>query len=183
MSGTVRRIDGRIVYENPWSRVREDRTRLPGGSEGLYSVVEKPDFAVVLPLHGDGTVTLVEQYRYPLGRRCLELPQGTVPESDAAPEAIAARELAEETGLRAERLVDLGRLDAMGGLTKQTYHGFLATGLRQGEAALEATEADLVCRRVPLAELRAMALDGRLTDAHSVATIAMAAWRGLLPGW
>lgn len=184
MSGTIERIDGRMVYENAWIRVREDRTRRPDGTEGIYSVVEKPPFAVILPLHDDGTVEMVEQYRYPLGARRLELPQGALPDHhDDDPEAIAARELAEETGLRADRWVDLGPLDAMAGLTDQTYHGFLATGLTQGDAALEDTEGDLARRRVALADLKALILDGTVRDAHSVATVAMAAWRGLLPGW
>lgn len=178
------RIDGRVVYENPWIRVREDRTRLPGGGEGLYSVVEKPPFAVILPLHDDGTVEMVEQYRYPVGARCIELPQGALPRGeDAAPEAIAARELREETGLVAARMRPLGRLQAMVGLTDQLYTPFLATGLKRGAAALEETEADLILHRVPVAELRAMVLDGRLADAHSVATACLAGMRGLLPGW
>ena len=179
--GEVRRIDGRIVYENPWIRVREDRTRLPDGTEGLYSVVEKEPFAVVLPLHDDGTVEMVEQYRYPLGKRCLELPQGALPRGQTgSPEEIAARELREETGLRAGRLVDLGRLQAMPGLTDQVYNGFLATDLTRGADAREATEGDIVLHRVPLPDLRAMVLDGRVEDAHTVATLALAEWRGYL---
>ena len=91
-----------MVYENRWVRVREDRLERADGSPGVYSVVEKRPAAVILPVHDDGSITLVEQYRHPVGERFWELPQGALDsEDDAEPEHIARTELAEETGLRA----------------------------------------------------------------------------------
>jgi len=55
-----------VVYENRWMRVREDTIRRRDGSDGLYGVVEKPDFVVIVPLNGD-RLHLVEQFRYPVG--------------------------------------------------------------------------------------------------------------------
>ena len=66
----------RIAYENRWLRLREDTVRRSDGSEGLYGVVERRHFAIVAPWQ-DGCLTLVEQYRYPIGRRIWELPMGT----------------------------------------------------------------------------------------------------------
>jgi ADP-ribose pyrophosphatase len=66
----------RLVYENRWMRVREDAIRRPDGSQGIYGVVEKPDFVVIAPVEEDGSVHLVEQYRYPVGARFWEFPQG-----------------------------------------------------------------------------------------------------------
>ena len=66
--GIVRRVSTREVYRNPWMAVREDEIRRPDGSDGIYSVVDKPDFALVIPAEPDG-FHLVEQYRYPVRRR------------------------------------------------------------------------------------------------------------------
>ena len=55
----------RLVYENQWMRVREDTIRRRDGSIGIYGVVEKPDFVVIVPVEDDGRLHLVEQYRYP----------------------------------------------------------------------------------------------------------------------
>ena len=93
-------VSTRIAYENRWTRVREDVIRRPDGSPGLYGVVERNDFVLVFPLDDKGRVTLVEQFRYPVGRRMLELPMGMWEDRpDTPPERVAAGELAEETGL------------------------------------------------------------------------------------
>src|SRR6476661_7570996 len=100
----ITRLASRVVYRNRWMTVREDEVRLADGSAGIYGVVEKPDFALVVPFDGNGFY-LVEQDRYPVGGRYLEFPQGSW---EDAPEAelvdVASGELAEETGLRAGRL-------------------------------------------------------------------------------
>ena len=100
----------RVVYENRWMRVHEDRTETRDGAPGLYAWVEKPPAAVIVPLE-DGHVWLVEQFRHPVGRRFWEFPQGAWEEDPEAPaEALARGELAEETGLRAARMERLGSL-------------------------------------------------------------------------
>jgi 8-oxo-dGTP pyrophosphatase MutT (NUDIX family) len=80
--------------------VREDQVRWPDGSVGVYGVVEKPDFALVLPPHQNG-FWMVEQYRYPVGRRAWEFPQGSWGHGNTGLSGDLARaELAEETGLQ-----------------------------------------------------------------------------------
>ncbi|MGH3610838.1 MAG: ADP-ribose pyrophosphatase, partial [Pseudonocardiaceae bacterium] len=72
--------------------VREDRVRRGDGSSGIYSVVDKPDYALIIPLDDD-RVHLVEQYRYPVAARRWEFPAGTAPDRpDIEPAALAARE-------------------------------------------------------------------------------------------
>ena len=100
----------RLVYENRWIRVREDAIRRRDGSAGIYGVVEKPDFVVVVPM-GEGVIHLVQQYRYPVQGRWWELPQGVWDaRPDAAPVEAAHAELAEETGLRAAVMTHAGHL-------------------------------------------------------------------------
>ena len=97
-------LSSRLVYENPWIRVREDQVLRPDGQPGIYGVVEFKNRAVgVLPVEDDGSVWLVGQYRYPLSLYSWEIPEGGSPASESTEET-ALRELREETGLTAGRL-------------------------------------------------------------------------------
>ncbi|MEO9238259.1 MAG: NUDIX hydrolase, partial [Jatrophihabitantaceae bacterium] len=118
-----------VVYRNRWMTVREDQTLRADGATGLYGVVEKPDFALVVP-YARGGFYLVEQYRYPVRGRYWEFPQGTwtgVAEPD--PIELARGELVEETGLTATELTSLGHFFQAYGYSEQGFHIFLATGL------------------------------------------------------
>ncbi len=105
----------------------------------------------------DGHVLLVEQHRMPLGKKCLELPAGLVgdeQEGEGMHEA-ARRELEEETGYRAERIVDLGRFHASPGMSSEGFNLVRAEGLTKvGEGGGVEAE-DIVVHRVPLAEVPA----------------------------
>ncbi|UOY00438.1 NUDIX domain-containing protein [Blastococcus sp. PRF04-17] len=177
----MRTTSSREVYRNPWMRVREDTFLRGDGSTGLYGVVERPDFALVVPAE-DGGYWLVEQYRHPIGRRSWEFPQGTWSEgAGGSAEELARTELAEETGLRAAALRHLGHLDLAPGMSTQQFDVWLATGLTQGPTAREASEADMRCRFVPRDELRAMVADGRFTDGPSLAAYSLLLLRGAHP--
>ena len=159
----------RIVYENRWMRLREDRTERADGTPGLYAWVEKPPAAVIVPLDA-GHVWLVQQHRHPIAARFWEFPQGAWEDDPgASAEDLARGELAEETGLRAAGIEHLGKLFFAYGITDQSFDVWRATGLEPGEQALEATEADLRVERFTVAEFEAMITDGRIRDAATVA--------------
>lgn len=165
----IEQVSSRVVYENRWMRVREDQIRRPDGSDGIYSVVDKPDFALVIPAQDDG-FHLVEEYRYPIGRRSWAFPQGTFPTDQAGtPEQLARTELAQEAGLHAGRLVYLGFLHCSHGMSGQGLHAFLATDLKADAPDREHEEQDMRQRWFPRAEFERMILDGRVTDDSSVA--------------
>ena len=146
---------------------------MPDGSTSVYGVVERPDFALVLPMERNG-FWLVEQFRHPIDRRSWEFPQGSWSHgSDGSPEELARAELREEAGLRAGRLEHLGRLDLAPGLMTQRFDVWTATDLTPGPTAREATEADMRSAFVPEAELRAMIADGRFTDSSSLAAYSL----------
>ncbi len=170
--GTVRGVESlgtRQVYANPWMTVREDEVLRPDGTKGIYGVVDKPDFALVIPLDGE-RVRLVEQYRYPLGLRRWEFPQGTAPDrADSDPLALAARELREETGLRAGRMVELGLLDVAPGMSSQRGRVFLATELTEGFHEREHEEQDMRSAWFARADFEAMIAKAEITDAQSIA--------------
>jgi len=164
----------RVTYENRWMRVREDAIRRRDGSPGIYGVVEKDGFTLVVPIHDDGSVELVQQYRYPVGERLWEFPMGMWGPRGTDPLVVAAHELREETGLVATHLRQVGTMYEAPGTMNQGAHIVLATGLTRGEAALETEEQDLISRRIPRPEFDRMIRDGEIRDA-----ITMAAW-GLL---
>ncbi|HEV7655366.1 MAG TPA: NUDIX hydrolase [Mycobacteriales bacterium] len=173
MDGVVRQLSTREVYRNPWLSLREDEVRRPDGSDGVYSVVDKPDFALVIPAEAGG-FHLVEQYRYPVGGRFWEFPQGTAAGGAVLPPAELARaELAEETGLRAGSLVQLGHLHCAYGMSSQGFDVFLATDLTPGPTAREVTEQDMRQRLVGRDEFEEMIRTGRITDDSTLAAYAL----------
>lgn len=179
----VRQLSTRVAYETPWIRVREDEVLWPGGSRGVYSVVERADYALVLPRERDG-FWLVEQFRYPIGRRAWEFPAGGWPHGAAGGDAhaLATAELREETGLRAGRLLHLGRLNEAYGFVSQAVDVFLAEDLEHGEHEREATELDMVQQWFADSEVSAMVRSGAIVETAAVAALALF-WmqRGLVP--
>ena len=168
-------VSTRVVYENRWMRLHEDRTESADGREGLYAWLEKPPAAVILPIDG-ADVWLVEQFRHPPKARFWEFPQGAWEDApSAAPEELARGELVEETGLRAARLERLGRLFFAYGMSDQYFDVWLATGLEPGPQRLELTEHGLRTERFALAEVERMMCDGAIADAASVAAFGL--WR------
>ena len=162
-------LDSTQVYANPWMSVREDTVRRPDGSTGLYGVVDSADIALVIATDGV-RVHLVEQYRYPVAGRRWEFPSGSADESqDVDAAALAARELREETGLRARRLTPLGTLDVAPGMASQQCRVFLATDLTYGEPQRELAEQDMRSAWFSRADVERMIVDGTMTDAKSAA--------------
>jgi 8-oxo-dGTP pyrophosphatase MutT (NUDIX family) len=161
----VRITSTRVVYENRWIRVHEDRTERADGTPGLYAWVEKPPAALIVPLQGDHT-WMVQQFRHPVGERFWEFPQGG---GEVGGEALARAELAEETGLRAAGMELLGRLYYGFGVLDQPVDVWRATGLEPGPQDLEPTEQDLIVRRFTRGELERMIAENELRDAASVA--------------
>ena len=166
-------VNSREVYRNPWMVLREDDVRRPDGTLGIYGVIDKPDYALVMPYDGE-RFALVEQFRYPVGARRWEFPQGTAPDlAHVDPDELAHRELREETGLRASALERLGRLDVAPGISSQRGWVFLATGISEGDAEPEHEEQDLRSAWFTRADVERMIRCGEIVDAQSVAAFTM----------
>jgi 8-oxo-dGDP phosphatase len=165
----IERVASREIYRNPWLVLREDDIRRPDGSRGIYSVVDKPTYALVMPYDGR-RFRLVEQFRYPLGARRWEFPQGTAPGlADVEPSVLAERELREETGLRATSFEALGQLDTAAGMTSQRGWVFLATGISEGDSDREHEEQDMHSAWFPREDVEQMIRSGVIVDAQSIA--------------
>jgi ADP-ribose pyrophosphatase len=173
---SIRTLSSREVYRNAWLRVREDRIERSNGVEGIYGVVDKDDCAVILPIEGD-TIYLIEQFRYTIQERALELPQGGWETAEVDPEELARGELREETGLVAASMIHLGAIWIAYGFAKQKQHVFLATGLTQEGTDPDPEEHDLTLHTFSIAEFEQMLLDGTIQDCCT-----LAAW-GLYKVW
>lgn len=160
---TITTLSSREVYKNNWMRVREDEILRSNGKKGIYGVVDKEDAAIILPVD-KGRVWLVEQYRYTIEERAMELPQGGWEMQVDNPEELARGELREETGLDAAQMTYLGWLWIAYGFTRQKHHVFLATGLSETDKDPDPEEHDLVVRCVTVDEFEEMMLNGTIRD-------------------
>jgi ADP-ribose pyrophosphatase len=167
-----------LVYQGRLSRVRVDRLRFPDGSESAREVVEHLDAVAVVPLHDDGTVTLLRQYRHPLRAQVLEIPAGVCDVDGEPVEQTAARELAEEVGLCAEVLTPLATMANSAGWTDERTTIFLATGLHAADApdgfTAEAEEAGMAVVRPELGGAIAEVAGDAHADAKTLAGLLLA---------
>lgn len=138
-------------------------------------VVHHPGSAVIVPVHDDGTVSLVRQYRHPAVRYLLEVPAGTLSDGER-PEAGAARELEEELGLIAERLEKLSEFFVSPGFLEEKMWVYLATGLSEGKAQPDEDEVlDVV--RLSIGDALEMITSGEIQDAKTIIGLILAAPR------
>jgi 8-oxo-dGTP pyrophosphatase MutT (NUDIX family) len=173
---TITTLSSREVYSNPWMRVREDEILRSNGKKGIYGVVDKNDAAIIIPID-EGKVWLVEQFRYTIQERALELPQGGWEMEVEHPEELARGELKEEMGLDAAGMTYLGTLWIAYGFLRQKMHVFLATGLTHTDKDPDPEEHDLVVRCKPVEEFEQMMRNGTVRD-----NCTLAAW-GLYLLW
>ena len=148
------------------------------GAKGwhTFQIIRHPGGVGVLPLHADGTVTLIRQLRPAADAFLLELPAGRLSQGEDTLQC-GRRELVEETGLTASRLDSLGLLHPSPGVMDEVVHLYLATELAQGEAEPEAYE-EIETVRIPLDEALQMAADGRISDGKTITALFRASRRG-----
>ena len=175
-NGPWTRRSRRVAYENPWLTIWHDEVIRPDGEPGIYGVVHFANLAAgVLVLDEDDRVLLVGQHRYALDAWSWEIPEGGVPDGETAIEG-ARRELLEETGVEAAEWRELARVHLSNSVSDELAVLFLATGLSHGIATPDGTEA-LEVRWLPFAEVLAMTLDGRISDAMTVVAVERLALR------
>lgn len=174
----------RPVYDNPWISLTEYDAVAPTGRTALYGVVRFKNLALaILPLHADGTVTLVGQHRFAIPGYSWELPEGGGP-LGVDPLESARRELREEAGLEAADWREVLRFQLSNSITDERGYGYLATNLSPVPAEPDETEA-LALARIPFREALDAALAGHIVDMLTVAMLLRAyhmAREGALPG-
>jgi 8-oxo-dGTP pyrophosphatase MutT (NUDIX family) len=174
-TGGFRHLGDRVLYRGHTITVAVGSYEAPDGSTFERDVVRHPGAVSVVPLHEDGTVTLVRQYRSVLDDQLLEIPAGRRDVDGEPPEVTAARELAEEVGLRAGRIELLGEFVNSAGFSDEHSWVFLGCDLTEVPTDLQGLEEQhMEVQRVALADVPAMIADRRLLDAKSIIGLLLA---------
>lgn len=156
-------FNGRII------RVHLDEVELPNGNLASREIVEHPGGVCVAALSDRGTLQFVRQFRYPYHRVLLELPAGKLEKGEEPLEA-GLRELEEECGLRADKVVSLGCVYPTVAYCSEIIYLYLATGLHQTQQHFDADEF-LETEEIPLADAVRMVMDNEITDSKTVAAV------------
>ena len=171
MDLTERMVESKTIFEGHIIKVTLDQAMLPDGKLASREVVYHPGGVAVLALDEENRVTLVRQYRYPIGRELLELPAGKLDHGAEEDRLLGAqRELSEETGLEAGELTYLGHIYASPGFCDEALHMYLARDLTRARQHLDEDEfLDVVT--MPFDTLVEQVMSGEITDAKTVATV------------
>jgi ADP-ribose pyrophosphatase len=170
-----RTLSTREIYTNPWIRLREDVAALPDGRTTIYGVIEAPPAIGVLPFLDDRTVVLVGQYRYVARGFYWEMPTGGMKPRESE-EAAAQRELAEEAGYEASRLVKLCTFYSSKSVLDEVAHLYVAEGLHPARRRGDDTEF-IEIRAFPFDEVVRMVERSEIVDAMTVVAVLHAARR------
>jgi ADP-ribose pyrophosphatase len=166
-------LERRSVYDGRVVKLSVERVRLPNGRETDLEVIQHPGASAILPFVSREEVLLIRQHRHCAGGSILEVPAGKLDPGEP-PDVCALREVEEETGYRAGRLVPHGWIWTTPGFTDEKIHLFSATDLTPGRQDLDSDEV-LQVERMPLAEALERAAKGDIRDAKTIATLFRAA--------
>ena len=176
------KVEGERLFSGAVFDLEVDRVKLPNGRIATRELIRHKGAVAIVPLFPDGTVAVEEQFRYAVGRIMIEIPAGKLDAPDEDREAAARRELREETGLTAGKLICLGDYFGSPAIVDERITLYLATDLSEGERDLDDDEF-LSVKRIPLEELTDAIVRGEITDGKTQAALARVALmrqRGLL---
>jgi len=159
-------LEEAVAYRGKFLTLRRDAVRLPDGQRTEREFLLHPGAVAVLALTADRQLVMERQYRYPAGREFIEIPAGKI-DPNEAPAVTGERELFEETGYQAARWTFLGTAHPCIGYSNEVIHYFLAEELTENERQLDEGEF-LEVLTLPVAEVVAMSLDGRITDSKTI---------------
>ena len=151
-----------------------DTVELPNGNTSVREVIRHIGAVCVIPVTDAGEVIVERQYRYPLDRVILEIPAGKLDTPDEDRLSAIKRELREETGYTADEWTELGDFHPAPAYSDEYITMYLARGLRKGKQDLDADEF-LDVYTVPLKDLAADVMAGRISDAKTQVCILKAA--------
>lgn len=162
-------ISNEIKYQNPWISVCEDKVIRPDGLNGIFSTVTMKAGSSVLPLDENKNVFLTKEFKYALNDYSIEVISGGREPSETY-EAAAIRELKEEVGIVASKLIPLGYINPFTSVVYSPNYLFLATGLDYIQATPEPTETIEVIN-IPFEQAVEWAMNGTISHGASVALI------------
>ena len=162
-------VDKRVIFEGRKVTLEVHQYRNEDGQTHTREVCVHPGAVVILPMLANGDVVLIRNRRFAIGETIIELPAGTL-EKGEPPMNCAGRELREEPGYLAGKMLPLSTFFSSPGILSERLHVFVAYDLEKQEAALEDGE-EIELLPTPLNEAIDMAIDGRIIDAKTIAAL------------
>jgi ADP-ribose pyrophosphatase len=165
-------INRNTIYHGRAFNVRRDEVRMQNQNTAYLDIIEHVGAVTILPLDNEGRILFIRQYRHATGKELLELPAGTLDPAEA-PEKCALREIREETGYAAGKLIKIGEFFLAPGYSTEYMHVYLASELRPDP--LPGDEDEFISLEpIPIQQAYDMALNGGLQDGKSLAALLLA---------
>jgi len=164
---TWKKLSESILLKNPWWTYKRDTFQLPSGKHGEYHYVHTNGSSMVIPILGDGSLVLVSQHRYLMGKESMEFPCGSVKEGSTYDET-ARHELNEETGYSAKEISKVGEFNPYNGVTNEMCHVFLARDLEYIGGTPDETEEFEIVLMTP-AQIEEQIRTGVIWDGMTIA--------------
>ncbi|MDB5161786.1 MAG: putative hydrolase [Candidatus Saccharibacteria bacterium] len=160
-------LSTKVVYENPWIKVHEDAVIRPDGNEGIYGFIESRDSVIVIVLNEHDEVYVIRNFSYPVSAWSWEFPGGGGDNQE--PEVASKRELAEETGIIAEKWTFLGKKRVSNGLLSERMAIYVAQDLTFGERQ-RADDSEIITggKFISIREALQMTLSGDIDDGQTI---------------
>ena len=174
MELTEKTLNEEYIYKGRIIKVRRDEVELPNGHKSMREVVEHSGGVCVLPLTDRDEVIFVRQFRYPYKEVILEIPAGKHDHGEESPLECGKRELAEETGAKADKYTSLGELYPSPGYCGEVIYMFLATGLTFGDTNPDEDEF-LNVEKIPFDKALDMVLSDEIKDSKTQCALMKAA--------
>ena len=148
--------------------------KLPNGKTHTISYINHPGAVIIAPFISKDKIVFMRQFRPALGKYIYELPAGTLDPNESLA-TCAKRELIEETGLRAKKIIKMGQIYPVPGYSTEIIYIFKAEGLTQGEAEPEDYEVieNIIMTK---AQVRKLFTSGKLQDAKSICALTFCGW-------
>lgn len=168
-------LKSKVVFESPWLKLKLDSVKLPNGiSINDYSVVELPSVVVVLATTEKGKVVLVKQYRYAVNKVFIELPAGTFNHRKESAKKAAIRELWEETGYKANDMIQLGETYEYPTKLTHSVTSFLAQNVKYSPVKTPDETEEITILEVSFEKAVELVKKGEICVAGSVTAILLA---------
>lgn len=160
--GPYKIIKSRIIYKNPWIKVREDSVIKPNGEKGIFGIIDYQPGTSIVALNKNEEVYLVKSFDYAVGEYCIQLPSGGINKNEKPLDA-AKRELLEETGIVAKQWIELGFVHPLTVVLNSPAYLFLALDLKQKAQP----EKNAQVLQVSLTKACHMVLNGKINPAQN----------------